>query len=211
VCSTEYLTTVLPTFKSWTVHERIFYVRTIVNSLWNIYHSTTPYFFYPPCTRSPRVDNVCYYLEHQRQTAKATYMPKNRLRYSDCTRNREIFLKYVRRKTSRRAYSGSSVGGGNWELYHDFVQPRWCNGQLVLMMWQGTIAASPTHNSGFQPSAVWHQRWFDLRNITGCHISITPSSLSSSLFRDTRIPLGKYYGDGLVFYRCYLFVYCFLY
>jgi len=54
VCSIEYLTTqielVLPTFKSWTIH-KIFNVRTIVYSLWDIYHSTTADFFSdPPCT-----------------------------------------------------------------------------------------------------------------------------------------------------------------
>jgi len=52
VCSIEYLTTqidsLLPTFKSWTVHKRIYNVRTIVWPL-NIYRSTTAFFFEPPC------------------------------------------------------------------------------------------------------------------------------------------------------------------
>jgi len=55
VCSIEYLTTqiesVLPTFKSWTVHRIIKYLTLgLWHSLWNIYHSTTAYFFDPPCT-----------------------------------------------------------------------------------------------------------------------------------------------------------------
>jgi len=54
VCSIEYLTTqiesVLPTFKSWTVRRIIEYLTLgLLSSLWNIYHSTTAYFFDPPC------------------------------------------------------------------------------------------------------------------------------------------------------------------
>jgi len=54
VCSIEYLATqielLLPTFKSWTVHKIIEYVTLgLLSSLWNIYHSTTAYFFGPPC------------------------------------------------------------------------------------------------------------------------------------------------------------------
>ena len=50
----EYLTTktelVLPTFKSWTVHKIIEYsTLRLLSSHWNIYHSTTAYFFDPPC------------------------------------------------------------------------------------------------------------------------------------------------------------------
>jgi len=53
VCSIEYLTTeielVLPTFKSRIVHNIIEYVSLgHLSSLWNIYHSTTAYFFDPP-------------------------------------------------------------------------------------------------------------------------------------------------------------------
>jgi len=41
---------VLPTFKSWTVHKIIEYLTLgLLSSLWNIYHSTTAYFFDPPC------------------------------------------------------------------------------------------------------------------------------------------------------------------
>jgi len=56
VCSIEYLTTqielVLPTFFQLLdrlQNYRIFNVR-VLSSLWNIYHSTTAYFFDPPCT-----------------------------------------------------------------------------------------------------------------------------------------------------------------
>jgi len=41
----------LPTFKSWTVHKIIEYLTLgLSSSLWNINHSTTAYFFDPPCT-----------------------------------------------------------------------------------------------------------------------------------------------------------------
>jgi len=41
---------VLPTFKSWSVHKIIEYLALgLLCSLWNIYHSTTAYFFDPPC------------------------------------------------------------------------------------------------------------------------------------------------------------------
>ena len=50
----EYLTTevelVLPNFKSCTVHKIIEYLTLgLLFSLWNIYQSTTAYFFDPPC------------------------------------------------------------------------------------------------------------------------------------------------------------------
>jgi len=51
----DYLTTqielVLPTFfNSWTVYKIIEYLTLgLLSSLWNIYHSTTAYFFDPPC------------------------------------------------------------------------------------------------------------------------------------------------------------------
>ena len=53
-CSIEYWTTrielVLPTFKSRTVHKIIEYLTLgLLSSHWNIYHSTTAYFFDPPC------------------------------------------------------------------------------------------------------------------------------------------------------------------
>ena len=55
VCSIEHLTAqiefVLLPFKSWTVHKIIEYLTLgLLSSLWNIYHSTTAYFFDPPCT-----------------------------------------------------------------------------------------------------------------------------------------------------------------
>ena len=41
---------VSPTFKSWTVHKIIEYLTLgLLSSLWNICHSTTAYFFHPPC------------------------------------------------------------------------------------------------------------------------------------------------------------------
>jgi len=54
VYTIEYLTTqielVLPIFKSWTVYKIIEYLTLgLLSSLWNIYHSTTAYFFDPPC------------------------------------------------------------------------------------------------------------------------------------------------------------------
>jgi len=54
VCSIEYLTTeielMLPTFKSWTIHKIIQYLALVLlSNLWNICHSTTAYFFDPPC------------------------------------------------------------------------------------------------------------------------------------------------------------------
>ena len=55
VCSIEYLTTqielpvALRTFKSWTVHKIMEYLTLgLLSSLWNIYHGTTAYFFWPP-------------------------------------------------------------------------------------------------------------------------------------------------------------------
>jgi len=40
----------MPTFKSWTVHRIIEYLTLeLLSSLWNIHHSTTVYFFDPPC------------------------------------------------------------------------------------------------------------------------------------------------------------------
>ena len=55
VCSVKDLTAqlelMLPTLKSWTVHRIIEYLALgLLSSLWNIYHSTTAYFFDPPCT-----------------------------------------------------------------------------------------------------------------------------------------------------------------
>ena len=55
VCGIEYLTTelelLLPTFKSWTVHKIIEYLTLgQLSSLWNIYPTTTAYFFDPLCT-----------------------------------------------------------------------------------------------------------------------------------------------------------------
>jgi len=55
LCRIEYLTTqielVLPSFKSCTVHKIIEYLTLgLLSSFWNIYHSTTAYFFDPPCT-----------------------------------------------------------------------------------------------------------------------------------------------------------------
>jgi len=52
--SIEHLTTegelVLPTFKSWTDLKILEYLTLrLLFSLWNIYHSTTAYFFDPPC------------------------------------------------------------------------------------------------------------------------------------------------------------------
>jgi len=54
VCSLEYLTTqielVLPTFKYWTVHKIIEYLTLgLLSNRQNIRHSTTAYFFDPPC------------------------------------------------------------------------------------------------------------------------------------------------------------------
>ena len=55
VCSIEYLTSqkielVLPTFKSWTMHKILEYLTLgVLSSLWNIYQSTTTYFFDTPC------------------------------------------------------------------------------------------------------------------------------------------------------------------
>ena len=53
LCSIEYLTIeiglVLPTFKSWTAHTTVeFLTLGLLSSYWNIYHSTTAYFFEPP-------------------------------------------------------------------------------------------------------------------------------------------------------------------
>jgi len=49
----------LPTFKSWTVHRIIDYLTLwLLSSLWNIYHSTTGYFFDPPCTFWAIVVNI---------------------------------------------------------------------------------------------------------------------------------------------------------
>ena len=53
-CSIEYLTTqielLLPTFNSWTVHKIMeYFTLGLLSSLWYIYHSTTAYFFDPPC------------------------------------------------------------------------------------------------------------------------------------------------------------------
>jgi len=60
VCSIEYLTThielVLPAFNSWTVHKIIEYLTLgLLSSLWNTYHSTTAYFFDPPCIIAVRL------------------------------------------------------------------------------------------------------------------------------------------------------------
>ena len=54
VCSIEYLATqiesVLPTFKSWTVHKIVKYLTLgLLSSIRNVYHSTTAYFIDPPC------------------------------------------------------------------------------------------------------------------------------------------------------------------
>jgi len=74
VCSTEYLTTqielMLPTSKYWTVHKIIQYLTLGLSfSLWNIYHSTTAYFFDPPVdstnilhTFSPFALYLCFLL-----------------------------------------------------------------------------------------------------------------------------------------------------
>ena len=64
VCSIEYLTTqielVLPTFKSWTFHKIIAYLALgLLSSLWNIYHSTTAYFF------DPLFMSVCWSRDHE--------------------------------------------------------------------------------------------------------------------------------------------------
>jgi len=53
-CSIEYLTTqielLLPTFNSWTVHKIMeYFTLGLLSSLRYIYHSTTAYFFDPPC------------------------------------------------------------------------------------------------------------------------------------------------------------------
>jgi len=57
---------VLPTFQSWTVRKMIeCLTQGLLSSHWNIYHSTTAYFFEPPCTYHPEsrlsscVKNVC--------------------------------------------------------------------------------------------------------------------------------------------------------
>jgi len=54
VCSIEYLTHTnrisVATFKSWIVHKIIQYLTLgLLSSIRNIYHSTTAYFFDPPC------------------------------------------------------------------------------------------------------------------------------------------------------------------
>jgi len=64
VCSIEYLTTqiesVLPTFfqiLDRSQNYRIFNVR-VLSTLWNIYHSTTAFFFDPPCRSNGRMWSV---------------------------------------------------------------------------------------------------------------------------------------------------------
>ena len=64
-CSIRHLTTqielVLPTYKSWTVHKFIeYFTLGLLSSLWNIYHSTTAYFFTHPVGTTHKIRITSY-------------------------------------------------------------------------------------------------------------------------------------------------------
>ena len=106
----------LPTFKSWTVHKIIDYLTFgLLSSLWNIYHSTTAYFFDPPCAYfSSHHTDICgtYSIHVQLERSQSVCDFKATIRLIVCM--------WIRLDLDLPAYKDSDVveqsAGGFWNI-----------------------------------------------------------------------------------------------
>ena len=106
----------LPTFKSWTVHKIIDYLTFgLLSSLWHIYHSTTAYFFDPPCAYfSSHHTDICgtYSIHVQLERSQSVCDFKATIRLIVCM--------WIRLDLDLPAYKDSYVvehsAGGFWNI-----------------------------------------------------------------------------------------------
>ena len=158
----------LPTFKSWTVYKIIEYLALgLLSSLWNIYHSTTAYFFDPPC-RYATSNRNCFALSdsfwiYRRYINKSIYL--------------SIYLTAADRVATDHFQKSQSQDGGLSN--HSEAASLWLDTPKQVVgghQWRVVCSTVEYLNFGMQKCKICAHQTFRL--FAGGHLAITISVAS---------------------------------